>query len=123
MAGENYTQSEVEWLLSMSYADALACDTAPPDSWPDLLAEGAGLGHTGGPGEDSQLLVVLRWHDVHNVRRRVQDDLDAQLTELRRRGHTEAQIAEMLGSSQQTVSRRLRASVRDIVGELAKRAA
>jgi len=116
----NYSAREVAWLLSMSYKDALACDTAPADSWPDLLSGDAQLGHAIDPSEQTGLPVVLRWHDVQEARGHVQSEIDRDVVELRRAGYTQAEIGERLGRSQQTVSRHLRATVEEIARALAE---
>lgn len=118
MATGDYTPSEVAWLLSMTHGEALSCDSHPPDSWPDLLSSDAQMGHSGGIEEGGELLVVLRWTDVHRAKKQVQGSIDDQVMVLRSAGYTQEEIGQALGRSQQTVSRQWRASIEEILAEL-----
>lgn len=111
-----YTAAEVTWLLSMTRTDAIKCDSSPRDSWPDLLASGVHSGDD--PNGDSGLLVVVRWNDVHIARQAVQGPIDREVTQLRAAGYTEDEIGVIVGVSQQTVSRRFRASIEAILDRL-----
>lgn len=111
-----YTAAEVTWLLSMTHKDAIGCDSAPRDSWPDLLASGIHGGDD--PNGNSGLLVVVRWNDVQAARRQVQGPIDREVTQLRASGYSEDEIGVIVGVSQQTVSRRFRASIEAILERL-----
>lgn len=109
-----YTPQEVEWLISISHGDAVSVDAAVQSSWPDRKNPAGVIG----PEDAHELLTVLRWDDVDIARRRVQNRIDQKVTVLRRMGLDQAQIGRIVGRHQSVVSRRFRASIDDIVGEL-----
>jgi DNA-directed RNA polymerase specialized sigma24 family protein len=116
LAAPTYTEKEVGFLRALTYPEALRYDSSPRDSWPDLLSSDV---HTSGdPIDDSEVLVVLRWHDVQQAAERVVAAGEERISQLRGAGYTEAEIAEVLGCSQQSVSRRYRASLAEILAEL-----
>jgi hypothetical protein len=117
MPAEDYTATEVAWLLSIDYEAALACDADPPDSFPDLVSSNYHSGSSG-TADDRPVLVVLRWNDVHRALGRVNGLIDHEVLELRLDGLTEHQIGVVLGRSRQTIGRQFDASIEEILREL-----
>jgi hypothetical protein len=105
----DYTAGEVAWLLSLTRTDAIEHD-----------APSSHLGQPDGAGEGGHRIPTLaRWAEVHGVKRRVVcRRRDALAAELVARGYTQPEVAELLDSSQPTIHRRFKASVRDILAEL-----
>lgn len=101
----------------MDYEAALAYDASQRDSCADLSADPHGAAAPSAEGPE--LPVVVRWREVHEARVRAQGRLDERVVALRGQGFTEREIAPIIGRSQQTVSRRFRASVVEILRELA----
>jgi AraC-like DNA-binding protein len=74
---------------------------------------------SGDSGDDSELFTIARWHDVHDARRRIvrskRDDL---LLQLRAHEYSQEEMATVMGDSQPTISRRIKATLRELLDEL-----
>lgn len=111
-----YTPGEVLFLLSLTREEAIDVDASQPDSCAHLSEDPI---PSGDAGDDAELFTIARWHDVHDARRRIvhskRDDL---LLQLRARDFSQEEIAAVLGSSQPTVSRRIKATLRELLDDL-----
>ncbi len=129
MPAGGYTRGEVVYLLSLTHSDAVSEDARQPDSLARTSPEGPGAptAHE----EWDPVFTVARWHDVQAARRRAlerkmtaanadprQLKLELIILELRSRGWTEEEIAQRAGLAQQSVSRKARATLAEIVAEL-----
>lgn len=92
-----YSVGEVVWLLALSRKDA--------------IAEGL--------GDATRVPTLALWSEVRAARRRLGGQRrDTAAAWLLAQGHSQGEVAEQLGMSQQTVSRRFRASIEQLVDEL-----
>lgn len=114
--GLDLTAGEVVWLLGLSRHQAIEED-----------APGSSLGHLdGGGGEHHGIPTVARWSEVHaaksrlvaRARNRARAALDTFAMELRGRGYTESEVADLVGSSQQSVNRHFKIGLRELLDEL-----
>ena len=114
--GDAYTAGEVVWLLGLS-REEVELEDQP----------GSTLGQPDGGGEHGHRIPTLaRWAEVRRardavIRRRRAAEAVARgmaVLELVARGYTQQEAAAIAGVSQPTVSRRVRASLRDILAEL-----
>jgi hypothetical protein len=107
-----YSRGEVLWLLSITYDEALGLDAVPRDS---CLTFGD-VGSSTALIEDSPLLTVLRWHDVHAARRRIlATKLERLVVRLRAAGFTERDIATVIATPKTTVRRHFDATLNEII--------
>lgn len=113
MPQAHYSPGEIAWLLSLTYEEAVSADASPVSSTGQLSGDG-----TSGSADGPQVPVIARWNDVRRARQIVREKRDQEILELRVAGETEQEVAAKVGLSQQTVSRRFRASLRDILDEL-----
>jgi hypothetical protein len=107
-----YSRGEVLWLLSITYDEAVGLDAIPRDS---CLTFGDG-GSATALIEDSPLLTVLRWHDVHAARRAIlATKLERLVVRLRAAGFTERDIATVIATPKTTVRRHFDATLNEII--------
>lgn len=116
MPGSHYTVAEVGFLLSIDEEEARNIDAGMGSQLGSLGGE-ASSGHS---SEDPSVFAIARWHDVHDARARVLANrraesmvLSLSLAEMPQRT-----IAAAVGISQPTVSRKLKASLTEILEEL-----
>lgn len=119
----SYSPAEVAYLLSLDHDEALL-DSA---GFVDSLAHLGDDSH-GAPASDVEhagVPTIARWADVRRARARVlaRKEADAarrssQVLVLRVHEATEAEVARLLGVSQPTVNRHLRATLDEILAEL-----
>jgi hypothetical protein len=110
---DGYTVGELVWLLALRYKDALEEDL--PGS--SLMRADGGGGRWG--GDPTRIPTLARWSEVHAAKERVvRRRRDAIAAELLAQGYVQAEVASLLETSQQTVSRRFRATLREILDEL-----
>jgi hypothetical protein len=107
---DGYSVGEITWLLALNYEDVLEEDfPATSLSQPD----------SNGSGDTTRVPTLARWAEVRAAAARViKHKRDLEGAELVARGYTQAEVAGLLGASQQTVSRRFRATVAEILEEL-----
>ena len=110
-----YTSGEVAWLLAIGYRNALADDALPSTSGEGGLV----IATASAAPSDGRLFTVLRWVDVDRAARRAEEKIERQFVELIAQGHTEREAAAVLGRSHATTRRRFRASIEEVLRELA----
>ena len=100
---------EVVWLLALSRKDAIEED----------LPGSSLLQPDGGSSETTRVPTLARWSEVRTVRDRVaRRKRDVAATELVAQGYSQGEVAALQGVSQQTISRRFRATAEEIVALL-----
>lgn len=118
-----YTAAEVVFLLALNQKQAEELSEGFVDSVAHL-AEDPDV--RGGAGEDSGVLVIARWRDVHEARDRARaraepyiapEDVD-RIVALSVHGYTQREIADQVEISQATVHRRIRGMLDLILEEL-----
>jgi hypothetical protein len=108
---DGYTEGEVVWLLALSYRDALEEDF-PGGSLSQADSGGAGDG--GG-----RVPTLVRWAEVRTAAARIaRRKQDVEAAELLARGYTTLEVAVLQRASRQTINRRFRATIAEIVDEL-----
>jgi transcriptional regulator len=110
-----YTIGEILWLLSLTREQAVDLDATPADSLAATSETHAADART----IDGSIPVIARWHDVQQAKARLNaTKQELKMVELRAQGQTDKQVAETLGTSRQTVNRKWRATVQEILDEL-----
>lgn len=119
MPAYSYTPGEIAWLLSLNGSPD-EDDDEPTGEDQARALDVQSLRSTGnwGAGDESGLPVIARWHDVRRAQTQVVDRKADRLLAARLNGASEQQVADDTGLSQQTVNRKVRARLADIVAEL-----
>lgn len=109
----DYTAAEIGFLLSIDEDEARLIDAGV----------GSQLGRLSGNGassEDPGVFAIARWHDVHRARARVlaRKGSDAMVLSLGLAQMPQRRIAAVMAISQPTVSRKIKATLDEILDEL-----
>ena len=109
-----YTAGEVLWLLSLSHRAAVEIDEGLSAASEPLL-----VGSGGGDASEGRVLTVLRRVDVHHAAQRATNARDRRIAALHAQGYTTREVAALVETSHATVSRRYRATLEEVLRELA----
>lgn len=109
-----YTRNEIAFLLSLEdYDAAITYATRIVSSLGKLTNEQS---HLASSSEDGEVPLLVRWSEVHAAKGRIEANKEhLALMQLRLQGHSEDEVAELMGIGRRTVGRRMRATMREIL--------